>query len=91
MKALTVNGNRKAQEYMTSGAVIASAGAMFMAGSLQLTQAALTYARWMAIALSVSGVLLMGAGLGMRSARASQSGKTAAKATTTNKRHGKKR
>ncbi|MET0779533.1 MAG: hypothetical protein ABWY71_01725 [Candidatus Saccharimonadales bacterium] len=98
MKAQTIRGDRKSQEYLTVGAVIAAGGVMFMAGSLQLTQMSLMYGRWVAIILTVIGVFLVGSALGMRSrmslAAKSASSKTkvsAAKATSSAKRSAKKK
>jgi hypothetical protein len=98
MKAQTVNGGRRAQEYLACGAVITAAGIMFMAGSLQLTQSALMYSRWGAITLAVVGVFLMGAGLGMRrmpavvatTKKPAAAKATTTRASTTKKRSGKK-
>jgi uncharacterized membrane protein len=83
MKAQTINGGRKAQEYLTVGVVIAAGGVMFVAGSLQLTQTALMYSRWVAVILTVIGVFLVGSGLGMRSRSSATSKSVAAKTKTT--------
>jgi hypothetical protein len=66
MKAQTITTGRKAQEYLAVGAVVAAAGVMFIAGSLQLTAEALRYTRGLAFAMVVLGSVLMGLGLGTK-------------------------
>jgi TctA family transporter len=83
MKAQSINGGRRSQEYLTVGVVIAAGGVMFVAGSLQLTQTALMYSRWVAVILTVIGVFLVGSALGMRSKASATSKPVAAKAKTT--------
>ena len=79
MRAQTVNESRKAQEYLAVGAVVAAAGVMFIAGSMQLTAEALRYTRVLAITMVVIGSVFMGLGLGFKPKMSS--GETSPKAT----------